>query len=81
MLGVIRAGAPISRAEISRRARISKPTVSLALQALLDDVQPALLFGKTVNSAFLGEVDLDRWLRERGITRLVVCGIQTNMCV
>src|SRR5262252_2762351 len=32
----IRAGAPISRAEISRQAGISKPTVSLALQALLD---------------------------------------------
>ena len=36
MLEAIRAGAPISRAEISRRAGISKPTVSLALQALLD---------------------------------------------
>jgi uncharacterized membrane protein len=36
VLGTIRAGAPISRAQISRRARISKPTVSLALQALLD---------------------------------------------
>jgi predicted NBD/HSP70 family sugar kinase len=32
----IRAGAPISRAEISRRAGISKPTVSLALQTLVD---------------------------------------------
>ena len=36
VLETIRAGAPISRAEISRRAGISKPTVSLALQALLD---------------------------------------------
>ncbi len=36
VLATIRAGAPISRAEISRRAGISKPTVSLALQALLD---------------------------------------------
>ena len=35
MLEAIRAGAPISRAEISRRAGISKPTVSLALQSLL----------------------------------------------
>ena len=51
------------------------------LQPLLADVQPALLFGKTVNSAFLGDVDLDHWLGERGITRVVVCGIQTNMCV
>jgi predicted NBD/HSP70 family sugar kinase len=36
VLESIRAGAPISRAEISRRAGISKPTVSLALQALLE---------------------------------------------
>src|SRR6059036_3144774 len=36
VLEAIRAGAPISRAEISRRADISKPTVSLALQSLLD---------------------------------------------
>ena len=36
VLEAIRAGAPISRAEISRRAGVSKPTVSLALQALLD---------------------------------------------
>src|SRR5438874_2685488 len=36
VLETIRAGAPISRAEISRRVGISKPTVSLALQSLLD---------------------------------------------
>ena len=36
VLETIRALAPISRAEISRRAGISKPTVSLALQSLLD---------------------------------------------
>ena len=35
VLETIRAGSPISRAEISRRAGISKPTVSLALQSLL----------------------------------------------
>src|SRR5436305_3902743 len=35
VLDTIRAGAPISRAEIARRAGISKPTVSLALRALL----------------------------------------------
>src|SRR6476646_10302986 len=34
VLQSIRDGAPISRAEISRRAGISKPTVSLALQTL-----------------------------------------------
>src|SRR5919198_5038612 len=36
VLDSIRSGAPISRAEIARRTRISKPTVSLALQSLLD---------------------------------------------
>ena len=36
VLEAIRSGSPISRAEISRRAGISKPTVSLALQSLLD---------------------------------------------
>jgi predicted NBD/HSP70 family sugar kinase len=35
VLDAIRGGAPISRAEISRRTGISKPTVSLALRALL----------------------------------------------
>ena len=35
VLDVIRTAAPISRAEISRRAGISKPTVSQALQSLL----------------------------------------------
>jgi predicted NBD/HSP70 family sugar kinase len=36
VLAAIRAGAPISRAEISRRAGISKPTVSLVLESLLE---------------------------------------------
>jgi predicted NBD/HSP70 family sugar kinase len=36
VLEAIRAGAPISRAEISRRSGISKPTVSQALQSLLE---------------------------------------------
>jgi predicted NBD/HSP70 family sugar kinase len=36
VLETIRTGAPISRAEISRRAGISKPTVSVALQSLLE---------------------------------------------
>jgi predicted NBD/HSP70 family sugar kinase len=36
VLETIRGGAPISRAEIARRTGISKPTVSLALRALLE---------------------------------------------
>ena len=42
--------------------------------------EPDLLVTKNVNSAFIGEPDLDGWLRERGIERIAVCGIQTNMC-
>ena len=46
VLEAIRDGAPISRAEIARRAGISKPTVSLALESLLAgglvrDAEPA----------------------------------------
>lgn len=44
-------------------------------------VTPDLFVTKTVNSAFYGEPDLERWLRTAGITDLVLCGIQTNMCV
>src|SRR5882757_9995050 len=36
VLDAIRADAPISRAEISRRVGISKPTVSIALRSLLE---------------------------------------------
>ena len=36
VLETIRTGSPISRAEISRQAGISKPTVSVALQSLVD---------------------------------------------
>jgi len=44
-------------------------------------VSPAVLVTKHVNSAFYGEPDLHAWLRERGIGELVLCGIQTDMCV
>jgi nicotinamidase-related amidase len=42
--------------------------------------EPDLLVTKQVNSAFHGEPDLDRWLRERAVEGIVVCGIQTNIC-
>ncbi len=51
------------------------------LQPILSGIRPALLFGKSVNSAFHGEADLHVWLQRRGITEIVLCGIQTNMCV
>lgn len=42
--------------------------------------EPDLLVTKHVNSAFLGDQDLDGWLKERGIDRIAVCGITTNHC-
>jgi nicotinamidase-related amidase len=48
-------------------------------QEILDG-EPDLLVVKSVNSAFHGEPDLATWLRAEGIERVVVCGIQTNMC-
>ena len=44
-------------------------------------VSPALFVTKSVNSAFYGEPDLQTWLGAQGIRELVICGIQTNMCV
>lgn len=52
-----------------------------ALVPAVAAVEPALLVTKNVNSAFYGDPDLHGWLTERGIRELVICGIQTNMCV
>ncbi|MEY3733057.1 MAG: hypothetical protein RL347_416 [Actinomycetota bacterium] len=49
-----------------------------------NDLRPGIegdvLVTKSVNSAFYGDPDLDRWLRERGIERLTICGVTTNHC-
>jgi nicotinamidase-related amidase len=42
--------------------------------------EPDLLVTKSVNSAFLGDQDLDGWLKQQGIDRIAVCGITTNHC-
>jgi nicotinamidase-related amidase len=42
--------------------------------------EPDLRIVKTVHSSFHGDVDLDAWLRERGIGAIAVCRIQTNFC-
>ena len=44
------------------------------------DGEPDLLVTKSVNSAFHGDPDLERWLRANDVDGIVVCGIQTNMC-
>jgi nicotinamidase-related amidase len=52
-----------------------------ALVPAVAGVTPDLLVTKDVNSAFYGTPDLHGWLEERGVDELVICGIQTNMCV
>lgn len=52
-----------------------------ALKAVAADAQADLAVDKSVNSAFIGDPDLHSWLQERDIRQLVLCGIQTNMCV
>lgn len=52
--------------------------------ALVDAVAAApaaLRISKAVNSAFYGDQDLHGWLTGQGIEEVVICGIQTNMCV
>ncbi|MDR6691428.1 nicotinamidase-related amidase [Microbacterium sp. 1154] len=52
-----------------------------ALVEVVADAPADLVVSKSVNSAFYGDPDLHAWLGERGIRELVICGIQTNMCV
>lgn len=52
-----------------------------ALKPSVAALPAALAITKSVNSAFIGDPDLHEWLGQRGIRQLVICGIQTNMCV
>ncbi|UOE45793.1 cysteine hydrolase family protein [Agromyces larvae] len=52
-----------------------------ALKDVVADAPHDLFVTKHVNSAFYGQPDLHGWLSARGIRSLVICGIQTNMCV
>jgi nicotinamidase-related amidase len=42
--------------------------------------EPDLLVTKSVHSAFYGDPDLHRWLLDRGIGTVAVCGITTTHC-
>ena len=51
-----------------------------SLKPYVQQVNPALLVTKSVNSAFYGMPDLDKWLKSSDIHQIVIIGIQTNMC-
>ncbi|HEX5860084.1 MAG TPA: isochorismatase family protein [Microbacterium sp.] len=65
----------------SRESPLHPDDPGNALVDAVAAVAPALSVRKSVNSAFYGDEDLHAWLSGRGIQRLVLCGIQTNMCV
>lgn len=48
---------------------------------ILAEVNADLVVTKAVHSAFYGTPDLGAWLSAADIGQLVICGIQTNMCV
>lgn len=52
-----------------------------ALVDVVAEAPAALRISKAVNSAFYGDRDLHQWLTGQGIGEVVICGIQTNMCV
>jgi nicotinamidase-related amidase len=60
---------------------LASGTPGNAFKDVVADVPHELLVAKQVNSAFYGEPDLHGWLAARDIRQLVICGIQTNMCV
>lgn len=78
------AGEPIVVVRHDSRGASSPLHPSSPGNALVDvvaAVDPALFVTKQVNSAFYGTPDLDAWLRSSSIDEVVICGIQTNMCV
>ena len=79
-----RAGRPIVlvRHDSAEPGHCSPPVApGHAFKDVVADVPHELLVAKQVNSAFDGEPDLHGWLAARDIRQLVICGIQTNMCV
>lgn len=79
-----RAGEPIVVVRHDSRSAESPLHPDSPGNALVPEVAaaaPALFVTKHVNSAFYGDPDLHAWLQGEGIREVVLCGIQTNMCV
>jgi nicotinamidase-related amidase len=54
------------------------PTLEIHPEARPAPAEPVMT--KHLPGSFTG-TDLERWLRERGVERLIVCGFMTQMCV
>lgn len=76
-------GRPVVRvrhASANSRSPLAPGSPGHAYKPVVAGLDPDLEVVKSVHSAFLGDPDLDEWLRGRDIGQLVVSGIQTNMC-
>lgn len=71
----------VTHASVHPESPLSPTQPGHTLKPFLSRVEPALRVSKTVNSSFYGTPDLNAWLAEAGIEQVVLCGIQTNMCV
>lgn len=77
------AGLPVAHAKhdsVEPRSTLRPERPGNALKPGFEPRKGEPLFGKSVNSAFIG-TGLEAWLRERGITGLVLGGFITNHCV
>jgi len=77
------AGRPVVRvrhASTAASSSLSPASPGYAFEPFVAAIDPSLDVVKQVHSAFGGDVDLHAWLTGQGITQVVVCGIQTNMC-
>ena len=77
--GFAAAGLPVVRVlHVEPEGAFSKASGHVVPMPELDFV-PTVTFKKNVHSALVG-TGLERWLRMRGISRLVVAGIRTEQC-
>lgn len=77
------AGLPVAHVQ-HRSVRPQSPLYpgkpNLAIKPEVQPIEGEPVWTKSVNSAFIG-TGLETWLKEQGVTRLVIAGLTTNQCV
>lgn len=77
--GAVAAGIPVVRVlHVDPDGSFRKESGFVRPMAWVPDAHD-VVFEKTVHNAFT-DTGLDRWLRARGVTRVIVCGIRTEQC-